>query len=82
MSDLTATQCGCSRPKPEPCCNNGGGCGSILWIISLLSLCGGGNNDGCGCGGFGGLGGFGGDGCECIFIIILLLCCCGGGSFC
>ena len=48
MSDLTATGCGCGTSA-----NNGCGCGnnSIIWIILLLSCCG-----GCGCGGslFGG----------------------------
>lgn len=71
MSDLAATNCGCGR--------NDGGCGSILWLIVLLSLCNGGgsglfgNNDGCGCGDN-----------SCIWIILLLLCCggCGSNSFC
>ncbi len=72
MSDLAATNCGCNE-----CGNNNGGCGSILWIIILLSCCGngfGGNGCGNGCGN----NGFGGD--SCILIIILLLCC--GGNDC
>ena len=72
MSDLAATNCGCG---------NEGGCGSILWLIVLLSLCNGnggtslfGGNGGCGCEG----------GNSCIWIILLLLCCggCGGNGFC
>lgn len=71
MSDLAATNCGCG---------NEGGCGSILWLIILLSLCNGnggsffGGNGGCGCEG----------GNSCIWIILLLLCCggCGGNGFC
>ena len=69
MSDLAATNCGCG-------CENEGGCSSILWLIILLSCCGGCN------GGFGfGRGNCGnGYGCESIIIIILLLCCCGNGN--
>lgn len=36
MSDLTATNCGCST-------DNGCGCNSIIWIILLLSCCGNGS---------------------------------------
>ena len=72
MSDLAATNCGCN--------DNGCGCSSIIWIILLLSCCGGNS-------------GFGGNGCgndcgnnSCIWIILLLLCCggngFGGNSFC
>ncbi len=79
MSDLTATNCGCG-------CENGnsGNCGSIfgggecgcsiLWILLLLSVCGGNNggsflsNNGCGCEG----------GNSCLLIILLLLFCNGG----
>ena len=87
MSDLAATNCGGCN------CNEGGGCGSILWIILLLCCCGGngsfignGNNcgGGCGCG-------FGGNS-ECLWLILLLFCCggnnggcgcgCNNGSFC
>ncbi|MCM1257468.1 MAG: chorion class high-cysteine HCB protein 13 [Roseburia sp.] len=70
MSDLAATNCGgCG-------CSNGGGCGSILWLIVLLSLCNGNGgsflgNNGCGCD----------EGNSCIWIILLLLCC-GGNGFC
>ena len=37
MSDLTATNCGCST-------DNGCGCNSIIWIILLLSCCGNGSS--------------------------------------
>ena len=48
MSELTATQCGCSR---DNCSNNNSGCSSWIWIIILLFFCGGcGNNNDCGCG--------------------------------
>lgn len=65
MSDLAATNCGCG-------CNDEGGCGSIIWLIILLSCC------GCGNGSF-----FGGN-CDggnnnCLWIILLLFCCGGNG---
>ena len=64
MSDLAATNCGCSN-------DNGCGCNNIIWIILLLCCCGG------GCGN--GNGSFlGGNGCSEAIWIILLLCCCGG----
>lgn len=59
MSDLTATNCGCST-------DNGCGCNSIIWIILLLSCCGNGsfcgNNNGCGCSGGGN---------DCCWLILL-----------
>ncbi len=69
MSDLAATNCGCS-------CNEGG-CSSIIWIILLLGCCGNGSffsGNGCGngCGGCG----------DNLWIILLLLCCCGNGGGC
>lgn len=79
MSELTASHCGCGGGS----ITNDSGCGSILWIIILLSLCGGGgfgggcgNSCGGGCGGGGLLGG--GDGCESIIFLILIMSCCGG----
>lgn len=74
MSDLAATNCGCGCET-----RNNGGCGNIIWIILLLSCCGGwGNNNSCGCGGWGND--------SCIWIILLLFCCGGwgnnGGGFC
>ena len=73
MSDLAATNCGCS-------CESGNGCSSLIWLILILSCCGGsgmGFGGGCGdsCGG-------GND--SCMWIILLLLCCSGGcgGSIC
>ncbi|MBD5551036.1 MAG: chorion class high-cysteine HCB protein 13 [Lachnospiraceae bacterium] len=78
MSDLTATNCGCGNMGRSGC-----GCSNIIWIILLLSLCGGNGNDDCGCNdnGLFGLGGNGG--CECIIWILLLLSCggCGNGLF-
>lgn len=70
MSDLAATNCGCS-------CNEGG-CNSILWIIILLSCCGNGTSllGGSGCGS--GMNGC----CDNLWIILLLLCCCGNGGGC
>ena len=58
MSDLAATNCGCSS---EGGCN---GC-SIIWILLLLSCCG-----GCGCGN-------NNNGCnsDCWLVLILLFCC-------
>lgn len=63
MSDLAATNCG------GGCGCNDNGCGSIIWIIILMSCC----------GGNGGL--FGGNDCNnnsCLWIILLLFCC--GGN--
>ena len=39
MSDLAATNCGCSN-------DNGCGCNNIIWIILLLCCCGGGCGNG------------------------------------
>lgn len=71
MSDLAATNCGGG-------CGCNDGCGSILWIILLLS---------CFCNG-NGSSIFGGNGCgcesnnSCLWIILLLLCCNGNGMCC
>lgn len=68
MSDLAATNCGCS-------CNEGG-CNSILWIILLLGCCCGNGSsifsgNGCGCG------------CDNnLWLILILLFCCGNGNGC
>ncbi len=70
MSDLTASQCGCST-SDNGCCN------ILIWIILLSCICGK-DSGGCGCG----MGnGFFGNGCGCgdnsiIWIILLLVCCC------
>ncbi len=66
MSDLAATNCGCG-------CDNSNGCSNIIWILLLLSCCGGNGsflngNGGCG------------NGCDSIWIILLILCCCGGNG--
>jgi hypothetical protein len=76
MSDLTATNCGCSSS-----CGNGG-FGNSIWLILLLSMCGGtGNSCGGGGGLFNGLScGGGGDSCEMLMTILLLSCICGGNS--
>lgn len=73
MSDLAATQC----------CNNDCGCStrnngfSWIWILILLSCCGGcGNNSGWG------LGRSGDDDCCWIIILILLFCGCGNNNCC
>lgn len=69
MSDLAATNCGCGCEAANSGCDNNG-C-NWIWIILLLSCCGGCGN------GFGGCGnGFGGD--NCCWIILLLLFCGGG----
>jgi hypothetical protein len=77
MSDLTATNCGCS----SSCGNNG--FGSLIWIFLLSSMCGG-NGNSCGGGGslFGGLnfGGGSGDSCDMLMTLLLLSCICGGGN--
>ena len=45
MSDLAATNCGCGCETA----NNNCGCGNnIIWIILLLSCCGGWGHNGCG----------------------------------
>ena len=84
MSDLVATNCGngCGCERSCGCergCGyerNSGGCSNIIWILLILSFCGGGSG---GCG-FGGGNWFGGDGdCCSIIWILLLLSCCGGG---
>ena len=84
MSDLTATNCGCGNSCG--CANNSnngfGGC-NFIWIILLLSCCG-----GCGGNGNGILGGNCGcnDGCgnnnSCDWLIWILLisCFCGGNN--
>lgn len=75
MSDLSATNCGC---------NNGGsrssnGFSNIIWIILLLSFCGGCGNNG------NGISLFGGDnnsGCENLILLLLVLsCCCGNNNY-
>ncbi len=69
MSDLAATNCGCN--------DGGNSCSSIIWIIILLSLCGGCGNNGSGFN-FSNNGCGGNDGCGCLWIILLLLFCGGG----
>ena len=71
MSQLAATNGGCGCEG-----NNNPGCSSIIWLIILLSCCGGcgnsgffGGNEGCGCGGN-----------SCLWIILLLFCCGGNGN--
>lgn len=70
MSDLTATNCGCST-SDNGCCN-------IIWLILLLSCACGGNgsflSNGNGCGG---------NDSGCWIILLLLLCggCNGNGIF-
>ena len=67
MSDLAATNCGCGCETA----NNNCGCGNnIIWIILLLSCCGGWGHKGCG---------FCNDN-SCIWIILLLFCCGGWGG--
>lgn len=62
MSDLAATNCGCGVSNNNLFGNNG--C-SIIWILLLLSCCG-----GCGCGN-------NNNGCnsDCWLVLILLFCC-------
>ena len=89
MSDLTASNCGCDNDNRCGCNNNvfGGNSNSWIWIILLLSCCGGcgngffggNNNCGCGCGcGTDTISNFGGN--SCIWIIILLFFCGGGNN--
>ena len=66
MSDLAATNCGCGEERTGCGCDNncgcnngcgnwgmgnwGGNCCNIIWIIILLSFCGGNNwGNNCGC---------------------------------
>lgn len=80
MSDLTATNCGCTSTTNR--CGNGifGG-NNCIWIILLLLFCGGNGcgNDSCGCGAglFGG--GDNNNCCEWIIWILLISCFCGNG---
>lgn len=72
MSDLTATNCGCSNS----CNRSSNGCG-CMWIILLLLFCG----NGCG----NGISGLSGDGCgnsSCDWLIWILLisCFCGNNN--
>ena len=60
MSDLAATNCGCSSEN---------GCNSIIWIILLLCCCGG--NGSC----FGGNNCGGGNDCCWIIILLLIYKC-------
>ncbi len=76
MSDISATNCGCGCDNDCGGARNtslfgGNSCCSIIWILLLLSCCGG---DGYGFGN-----GCGND--SCIWIILLLLCCGGCGNF-
>lgn len=67
--------CGCGNGRMT----NSNDCCSIIWIILLLSICGG---NGCGGGFFGGNGCGGNDDCgsnSCIWLILLLLFC-GNGN--
>ena len=69
MSDLAATNCGCSA------CDGGNNCSWIIILILLFSCCGNGSRifgggDNCGCN----------NNCSCIWIILILLFCCGNGS--
>ncbi len=80
MSDLTATNCGCSNDCSCSRNNNIFGCDScsIIWIILLLScFCGSGNGS-CGTGLFSGNDGNGG--CCWIIWILLLSSFCGNNS--
>lgn len=83
MSDLSATQCGCSGND-----RSGFGCGNWIWIILIIyflnNCCGGDSRDdscGCGCGGSGLSNLFGGNGngscCEWIILLLVLSSCCG-----
>lgn len=81
MSDLTATNCGCSN---NSCNSLFGGNNSCIWIILLLFFCGG---NGCGCNGtslFGGNNGCGNDNncCEWIIWLLILSSFCGNGCGC
>ncbi len=71
MSDLAATNCGCECGGNDSSWNFSGN--NWIWIILLLSCCGGNGgmwNRGDGCG------------CNNILWIILLLCCCGDNNGC
>lgn len=76
MSDLTATNCGCSNNCNNNCGNN------FIWIILLLFCCNGNGNGllggSCGCDNNNN-----NNNCGCdIIILILLLSCCGGNNGC
>lgn len=85
MSDLTATNCGCSNNSNYG--GNGGGCSWIIWILLLSCFCGGNNGGGCGFGnilgsnnGCGCNDGCGNSSCEWLIWILLLSCFCGGNN--
>ena len=70
MSDLSATNCGCNNS-----CNTNSGTGNnFLWIILLLSCCGGNGLFGNGCGGNNN------SCCESIIWLLLLSNCSGGNG--
>lgn len=78
MSDLTATNCGCSNNSRNNNCGLGGSC---IWIILLLFACGGNNGCGCGCGNNGIFNsGDNGNCCDWIIWILLLSCFCGNNG--
>lgn len=80
MSDLTATNCGCSNNCGNNSFGFGGGCSSWIWIILLFSCCG--NNNGGFLGGCGNNNGCDNNNncCEWIIWILLLSCFCGGNN--
>ena len=84
MSDLTATNCGCSNSSTF---GGNSGCSWIIWILLLSCICGGNNGGGCGfgniLGGNNGCGcndGCGNNSCEWLIWILLLSCFCGGNN--
>ncbi len=80
MSDLSATNCGCNNNCGNTFGNNG--C-NWIWIILLLSCCGGcgnngilgGNSCGCGCDN-------NNNSCEWLIWILLISCFCGNNNSC
>ncbi|MBE5862334.1 MAG: chorion class high-cysteine HCB protein 13 [Lachnospiraceae bacterium] len=75
MSDLSATNCGCNNGYNNSCNGN-----NWIWILLLLSCCGGngngllGTNSGCGCNGNNN------SCCDWIIWILLLSTFCGGNN--
>lgn len=72
MSDLTASNCGCSGNDGR----SGNGCSNLIWIILLLSFCNGNNN---GIGLFNNNDGWGNNSCDLLIWILLISCLCGNG---
>ncbi|MCH5269789.1 MAG: chorion class high-cysteine HCB protein 13 [Lachnospiraceae bacterium] len=71
MSDLTASNCGCSGNDGRSGFGN-----NLIWIILLLAFCNGNNN---GIGLLNNNDGWGNNSCDLLIWILLISCLCGNG---